>query len=143
MNGFPRLSRFLVSAALFYASVGLGCASNPAQPSQLEPGQPFELRSGTSASSPAGLKITFHGVTTDSRCPMDVVCVWAGDAIIAVSLSQTAGGQAERELHTTPNGSEATYLAYSITLVALAPYPRSDRQIRPEDYVATLTVKAR
>jgi hypothetical protein len=29
---------------------------------------------------------------------------------------------------------------YSIKLLALAPYPRSDRQIRPEDYVATLSV---
>jgi len=28
-------------------------------------------------------------------------------------------------------------------LVALAPYPRSDRQIRPEDYLATLAVNVR
>jgi len=33
--------------------------------------------------------------------------------------------------------------AYVIKLEALAPYPRSDRQIRPDDYVAILTVEAR
>jgi hypothetical protein len=35
---------------------------------------------------------------------------------------------------------EASYLVYSIKLLSLAPYPRSDLQIGPGDYVATLTV---
>ena len=74
---------------------------------------------------------------------MDALCVWAGDATVAVRLSQPPATQAERALHTDPRGSEAQYLAYVIKLVALAPYPRSDRQIRPVDYVATLTVAAR
>jgi hypothetical protein len=34
-------------------------------------------------------------------------------------------------------------LNFTITLSSLQPYPRSDRQIRPEDYVATLIVSLR
>jgi hypothetical protein len=90
-----------------------------------------------------GLKVTFDRVQSDSRCPMDALCVWAGDAIITVWLSQPGGIQAEHALHTQPGGAEASYLAYVIKLVALAPYPRSDRQIRPDDYVATLMVEPR
>jgi hypothetical protein len=74
---------------------------------------------------------------------MDALCIWLGDAIVTVSLSQPGGAQAERTLHTQPGDSEASYLSYVIKLVALAPYPRSDRQIRPDDYVATLSVETR
>ena len=87
--------------------------------------------------------MTFDGVRADSRCPMDALCVWAGDATVTVRLSQPAATQAERALHTQAGGSEAQYLAYVIKLVTLAPYPRSDRQIRPDDYVATLAVESR
>jgi hypothetical protein len=62
---------------------------------------------------------------------------------MTVRLSEPAGIQAERALHTDPSGSEAQFLAYVIKLVALAPYPRSDRQIRPDDYLATLRVETR
>jgi hypothetical protein len=74
---------------------------------------------------------------------MDALCIWVGDATVAVILSRGGGGYVERELRTYPRGSETSYLGYSVTLVALAPYPRSDREIRPEDYVVTLTVKTR
>jgi hypothetical protein len=46
-------------------------------------------------------------------------------------------------LHTSTSESQAPYLSYVVKLVTLAPYPRSDRPIRPDDYVATLVVEAR
>jgi len=143
------MSRHLPAARIFTivsilcAGVLAGCAGNPTRPSQLAFGESFELHPGASASLSGGLMITFDRVESDSRCPMDALCVWAGDAIVTVSLSKAADGRVQRELHTDPRASEASYLAYSIKLVALAPYPRSDRQIRPQDYVATLTVVER
>jgi hypothetical protein len=136
------MRRFTVISILC-AALGCGCARSRTQPSPLPLGQSFELRAGASATLQSGLTVTFERVGSDSRCPMDALCVWVGDAIVMVSLSQAAGGQVQRELHTLPTGSEASYLAYSVTLVALAPYPRSDRRIRPEDYEATLIVAAR
>jgi hypothetical protein len=69
--------------------------------------------------------------------------VWAGEGVVAVSLSQTPAMQVQRELRTTPGASEATYAAHTIKLVALAPYPKSTQPIRPTEYVATLSVDVR
>jgi len=119
-----------------------GCAGNSTQPSQTPLGRPFELRSGASAILDSALTITFVRVASDSRCPLDATCLefHAGDAVVAVSISQSAGNSVGRELHTDTADSEVSYLAYSIKLLSLSPYPRSDRQIRPGDYVATLVV---
>ena len=135
--------RIFSITSILSVALSLGCGRSPTRPSPLPLGQSFELRAGGSAILQSGLTVTFERVESDSRCPMDALCVWAGDAIVMVSLSQAAGGQVQRELHTAPTGSEASYLVYSIKLLALAPYPRSDRQIRPEDYAATLIVAAR
>jgi hypothetical protein len=137
------LSRLVALTCFLWAGVNLACVDHPTGPSEVPFGQSFELHPGTSAILSDGLKVTFDGVRADSRCPMDALCVWAGDATVAVRLSQPPATQAERALHTDLTGSEAQYLSYVIKLVALAPYPRSDRQIRPVDYVATLTVAAR
>lgn len=138
-----RLRLFIAAlAAVACATGAFGCAAHPSQPSRAL-GQPFDLKAGTSAVLTDGLRLTFDRVKEDSRCPLDAICVRAGEAIVVLTLSQSAGAQAERELQTTPALSEASYLSYVIKLVALAPYPRSTQQIRPEDYVATLTVDRR
>jgi hypothetical protein len=138
-----RVHASVICAVLAVASLSLGCGSNPAQPSNLPLGQSFDLRSGSSAALQDGLRVTFTGVPSDSRCPMDAMCIWAGDAIAKVSLSQSGGSPADLDLHTGAGGSQASYLGYVITLTVLAPYPRSDRPIRPQDYVATLVVDSR
>jgi hypothetical protein len=125
------------------AAIGSSCASSPVAPSQVPLGRPFDLSPGGSATVEGGLKVTFVGVSSDSRCPTDVRCVWAGDALVTLSLAQSPADPAERELHTNAAGSTASYRAYTVVLGALAPHPRSDLQIRPDDYVATLTVEAR
>ena len=71
------------------------------------------------------------------------MCVWAGDATLMLHLSQRSNSPATNELHTQPSGSELDYSDYRITLVSLAPYPRSDRKIQPGDYVAIISVAAR
>jgi hypothetical protein len=137
-----RVKRFVAAVVIACASGAFGCAAHPSQPSR-PLGQPFDLKAGTSAVLADDLKLTFDRVRADSRCPLDAICIQAGEAIVVLTLSQSAGAQAERELRTTPALSEASYLSYVIKLVALAPYPRSTQQIRPEDYVATLTVERR
>ena len=132
-------ARLFALVAMLWAAISAACGRSPNQPGELAR-QSVELRAGSSATLDGGLTIAFDRVTSDSRCPMNAFCVWAGDAIVAVSLSQGPGGPAARELHTDARAAEASYLAYSIKLLALAPYPRTDRQILPGDYVATLTV---
>jgi len=131
-----------MGVALLACAFSCGCAVHPVQPT-VPLQQPFDLRVGASATLSDGVQVTFDGVTSDSRCPLDAFCVWAGEGVVAVSLSQTPATPVHRELRTTPGASEATYASHTIKLVALAPYPRSTQPIRPAEYVATLSVDAR
>jgi hypothetical protein len=56
-------------------------------------GEPFDLRVGRTAvllESPRGtpFRVTFLGVTGESRCPEDVRCVWEGDARVVLHLER-------------------------------------------------------
>ncbi len=87
--------------------------------------------------------IRFVGVSQDSRCPIDVVCVWAGDA--AVQLDVIAPFDSARfDLHT--NGSAGpTSRVHQVAIVRLlevAPAPRSSQPIPAGDYTATVDVSA-
>ena len=133
-----------VPALVFVISVlSAGCAGHSNSPNDTPLGQPFELRAGSSAVLDGGLKVTFERVPADSRCPMDALCIRAGDATVALAISRDGADAVARELRTDSAASETSYSGYSIKLVALAPYPRSDRPTLPEDYVATLTVASR
>jgi len=117
------------------------CSGSPSQPDRIPKGQPFDLRVGDSALTTDDLRIRFDTVRSDSRCPMDALCVRAGEAVIALTIGRTGEVPVGRELDTTPARSSTTFLNFTITLSSLAPYPRSDRQIQPGDYVATLVVR--
>jgi hypothetical protein len=103
-------------------------------------GARFTLGVGESAHVDGGLAITFDSVSEDSRCPSDVQCVWEGNAAVAVEVRASGETPATLSLNTNPAlGAEATYVGYSIELLALAPYPRTTLE-RNEHYLATLTV---
>jgi len=126
-----------------FSTFSTGCAGHSGAPGRTPLGQSFELRAGSSAAIEGGLQITFERVPSDSRCPMDALCIRAGEALVALTVSRDGRNADSRELRADGAASETTYLGFSIKLIALAPYPRSDRQILPEDYVATLAVAAR
>ncbi len=79
-------------------------------------------------------------VTGDSRCPIDAICIWGGDAV--VRLRAAAGTSATNlELHTGDAArASATYQGLRIELKELQPYPFSSRTTAQGDYRATLTV---
>ena len=87
------------------------------------------------------LQIRFKAVAQDSRCPADVNCVWAGNAEVALDLLE---GKCTTTLTLNTHDSNAPEKGkagrYGLKLVKLDPYPRSDRKIAPDDYVATLMV---
>lgn len=109
---------------------------------------PFTLGIGQSAvlGEPA-VTITFTAVPQDSRCPVDVVCVWAGDAVVALTLHvgppDGDGPDVEAELHTglepraTPWGPY-----YELRLLDLQPAPRLDPPAS-EPYRATFVMESR
>ena len=127
---------------LLAAIAAAGCFNSPTGPDVVA-GKPFELKAGAVSVLPDGTRLTFSEVQSDSRCPMDVKCVWAGDATVAITLTPSRGSAESRALHTQPTGSQIPYANYTIALTALAPYPRSTQKIAAADYIATFIVSVR
>lgn len=100
----------------------------------------FTLAPGDSASiADTSLQVQFVGVSGDSRCPADAVCIQGGDALVHVRA--TAGSSADLDLHTGDlSRSSASHAGFTIELVQLQPYPFSSRTIQPAEYRATLKV---
>ena len=127
----------------FAALVAVACNGNPTQPDAVA-GQPFEVRAGSTAELPDGIRLRFDSVLSDSRCPIDAICIRAGEAVIAITLSKAGSAAARFDVQTDPpDRRSASYSGHSITLTALQPFPRSDRQVQPSGYAATFVVNVR
>lgn len=87
------------------------------------------------------LRLMFTGVTEDSRCPSDVVCVWAGNAAVEIDVSLGMGPSVRYVLNTTVDPRSADVGGYRITLLDLRPYPVSTSRIPPASYVATFRLQ--
>lgn len=90
-----------------------------------------------------GPYLGFRRVTGDSRCPMDVVCVWMGDAVVAVEVGLDRTSWTQGELHTDPQQPPLDVGAYRIQLTELQPYPRASEPTHPDRYRATFQVTRR
>jgi hypothetical protein len=101
----------------------------------------FTLARGEAAAiDGTGVRVQFRGVTGDSRCPADVMCIHGGDAVVHVRLFDGADS-ADYELHTGDSARAAAWHGVlRIALLELQPYPFSTRTIPQDEYRATLRV---
>ena len=124
-------------AVVVVMSISVAGCHNPTGPDAVV-NTPFKLKVGESATLPGGDWVQFNRLISDSRCPIDAICVTAGDAVISVSFKI---GHLTTELHTVPAKSQISSSAYVLKLTELQPYPRASAPARPEDYVATFVVQ--
>lgn len=89
----------------------------------------LRLTQGTSAMAAGGLTLTFVGVVSDSRCPANVMCPWAGNA--AVHIRASGAGTADTVINDNIEPRAIVVAGYTITLVGLTPYPGSGDQSAP------------
>lgn len=84
------------------------------------------------------LKIQFSEVNEDSRCPVDVICAWAGRLVVTLKINNqdlelSIGGESE---------PSKTIGGYRLTLTeVVAPVPRSDEIPKDSDYKIRLLVE--
>ena len=129
-----------IASLLMGASVLVSaCTGSPTGPS-VRLDEAFVLAPGETATLQSrSVQIRFVGVTGDSRCPMDVVCVQGGDAIVQIAVRSDGGPEALYDLH-TGDLRPVQHGTLTISLVQLAPDPFSTQTIPPEAYRATLRV---
>lgn len=96
----------------------------------------FALGVGQEASHGV-MRLVFVGVNEDSRCPSDVVCIWAGNAAVEIGVWYGMGPTARFVLNTIGDPDSVEVGGYRIALIDLQPYPVSTARIPPDAYVAT------
>jgi hypothetical protein len=132
--------------ALALLVLSLVCCAQAAPPAAgVSLRQEFTLKLGqTVRVKGESLRVKFVSVVEDSRCPKGEQCIRQGSAKISLEVTSGEDKPVALELTTEPSAQEeatgAAHLGYSVTLVALDPYPLANRQTAPEDYRATLVV---
>lgn len=138
-------ARSLVPAALALALLGACGRSTPtfdASVQSVGTDTVFVLRPGQEVRAPDSvMRLWFLGVRNDSRCPVDVVCVWQGDAETEIGVAFGMGPTVPYVLHTGLEPRSVELGLYRITLVEVRPTPLSTSRILPEQYRAALRLE--
>lgn len=86
----------------------------------------FTVRLGQTVAVDGGqLVVGLKEVPSDSRCPVDVQCVQAGEAVVMLTVARPQREPATLTLRTTPGKEAAQYEEYRVELRDLNPKPRS------------------
>lgn len=130
--------RYLLGVALLAA-----CSTGPGGPNAQQTGKDeYRIPYGQEIVLPGtAFAVRFQALLADSRCPSDVVCVWEGEGKVELGLTMGDGPTVPVELNTL-GPRTATYAGFTITLLALDPYPVSTQPHVPGDYVVALRVSA-
>ena len=136
-ESFRRYRFFAVVGALVFLAPVWGCAPIQTTAVIVDPGVSFTLAPGQAATvKQTDTRVTFKEVREDSRCPVDVTCVWAGDAKIDVVIARTGLPAETMTLSVTPPDNEALVGNLKIRFVGLTPVPRQGDANTPRNYLA-------
>ena len=121
--------------------LGAGCASTDAE---LHVPGTVVLKVGGSASI-AGTpwSVKFDSVASDSRCPLGVLCIHAGEGLVSLELTSPVADPPRYDnprfnLGTTP----VTVEGYRFTQIELSPIQRQNTTIDPRSYVVTIMIES-
>lgn len=87
------------------------------------------------------LRVAFGQVLSDSRCPVDAVCVWQGNAEVEVGIRAGMGPTVPLRLNTTQDPRFVDWHQIRVTLLELIPDPLTDVRLKPEDYSIRLKLE--
>lgn len=127
---------FIVIMTLIWMS------TTSADPGNVLINKEFSLGIGQTASiEKEKLFINFKAVLEDSRCPVNVVCVWAGNGKVEFEILDIDGQNKTLTLNTEDEPRATTLKGHKLKLISLNP-PRVDGvSISPGDYSVTLLVE--
>jgi len=131
------MSRFLSTIACA-ALLAAGCGSNPAEPEIPFP-VTMTIQAGTAVTT-NGLFVKFTEVSNDFRCPINALCVDAGDAHLEFDFSIDGRFEHKRLQVFNSNLRFATFEGYTIEVKELTPGRDMSRPMEPSDYRAKLVI---
>ena len=117
-------------------------ACSPDAPSQVRSDLPATvvLEPGVAVSvKGTDLELRLIEIVSDSRCPRDVTCVWAGEVQVRFS---THRGNGPTLVHEVIAGNTIPIGAYLIGVDKVEPEPVENQKILPRDYRVTVRVTA-
>jgi hypothetical protein len=132
--------KLAIAGAYALLATGAGCAAVETAVS-VEPGASFTLAPGeTALVKGTDTRITFRQMREDSRCPVDVTCVWEGDAKIEIVISRAGAADETRILSIRPTNNEVRTGNLRLRFVSLAPVPRQAEANTTRKYRAEFVV---
>jgi hypothetical protein len=98
---------------------------------------PIQLAPGQSAVFDAeNLEVKFVAIDSDSRCPSDVACVWAGEVVVRLAVRKD---RRTKELAIKGN-QNLPVEGFVVSVLEVLPPASSSQRIAPADYRVTLKV---
>ncbi|MEO7793988.1 MAG: hypothetical protein ABIV06_04385 [Thermoanaerobaculia bacterium] len=146
-----RTSRPIFLVFLFTGLLLFGCGATAA-PSNSNPPAADKLATpdaegrltlavAESAEAAPGIVLTLEGIVSDSRCPVDVTCVWAGEVRVALAIEspRREAPRLEFELATT-TARVRTVGGLDIEVIGASPATHSKKPIAPADYQVSFRI---
>jgi hypothetical protein len=131
--------RRLLSVLALTACAVVGTSSPNAK--VVKSGEDFELSPSESAIVDQGaLTLTLVKVNQDSRCAIDVQCVWAGDVALSLLVGTNSNTKKTSTIHTNLDPRTTIAGGYTIEAVSVQPAPRSQSTIPQTSYRVTFRV---
>jgi hypothetical protein len=86
------------------------------------------------------IRVTLNDVLADSRCPIDVDCIWEGDVIISVAIFSN-NYQAEHNISLSDvKENKITFLSYFVKFQAIEPQISSNIKLSKDAYIVTFLI---
>ncbi|KAA3631846.1 MAG: hypothetical protein DWQ02_15775 [Bacteroidetes bacterium] len=107
-------------------------------------GEIFDLEFGAEKTSDDGVLAVSFAEIQDSRCPLNVVCVWEGQAEVKLSVKVSGEEPVALELINRVGYPELgidTLGNYIFTLEDVLPYPEDPEDLDNMDYVLKMKVE--
>jgi hypothetical protein len=121
------------ASPLLFVFVLAACQAVGAKKVNLD--QEFTLAPGRVAELDGqGFTVKLIGVIEDSRCPLGLTCIWAGQAAVRLGFRSSQEDVIE--------GQEVAVEDYRVIVLKVNPEPVKGRKISPAEYRVTLKVLA-
>lgn len=115
----PRLLVFSGVLPLLFAACATSAADAASSARRVTDTGEFALAVGERVTLADDSTLHYVKLVNDSRCPPNVQCVWAGDAIIALEWTPASGVAQQVELHTGKEPRSQTIGTRTLRLVSL------------------------